>query len=93
MAFFPIRLINTRTICVDYNLKKTAFVKCELLTLAGRRADVLFSGNCSEGKQAKVFRVGSGTHRIAYGVYLLVVSIDGEAVAHSKYFFQRSIGN
>ncbi len=86
-----IRIRNARTIDVRLNLEKSSLVKCALMTLSGRCAGLLFEGRLSPGAQSKTIRVGQGgLSRLAEGVYVVAVSVDGATVMRSKYLLQRS---
>lgn len=68
-----------------FALTKSARVQCELITLSGRRAGVLFSGLFQQGTHQKNVRIGSSSSlRSAEGIYVVVLSIDGIIMARSK---------
>ena len=81
-----VRMRSARIIDVGVDLKKSSFVKCDLISLSGRRAGALFEGLFAPGAQHKSLRVGS----LAQGVYMVIVSIDGVIVTKTKYLYQHS---
>jgi hypothetical protein len=90
-AIAHVRSVNARTINVDFFLTKPSLVKCELITPIGKRSEVLFNEPLSVGRHGKLIRIGSeASRRLANGVYLLVVSVDGTAISKSKYIFQHN---
>jgi hypothetical protein len=84
-----VRLRNAKVLDLGLNLEKPSLVKCNIVSLSGRRAGVLFEGWLSAGAQSKSIRL-AGLGRLADGVYLLTVSVDGAAVMKTKYLFQHS---
>jgi|WetSurMetagenome_2_1015567.scaffolds.fasta_scaffold204608_2 hypothetical protein len=86
-----VRVRNARTIDVRINLEKFSLVKCALVTLSGRCAGLLYEGRMGPGAHSKTLRVGqSGLSRLAEGVYVVAVSVDGATVMQSKFLFQHS---
>jgi hypothetical protein len=86
-----IHIRNTKTIEVRLNIEKPSTVRCALMTLSGRCAGLLFEGRLSPGTHAKTLRVGQGgLSRLAEGVYVVSVSMDGTTVMQGKFVFQRS---
>jgi hypothetical protein len=81
-----VRVRSARIIDVGVDLKKPALVKCDLISLSGRRAGALFEGLLAPGAQHKSLRVGS----LAQGVYMVTISIDGVMVTKTKYVYQHS---
>ncbi len=84
-------LVKTRgasIIDVNFNLRKAADVRCDLITLSGRLAGTLFDGQLKQGMQKKSLRLDGGTVRQANGVYLFVVSVDGVTVSTSRILYR-----
>jgi hypothetical protein len=84
-----VRLRNAKVLDLGLNLEKPSLVRCCLVSLSGRRAGVLFEGRLAAGSQNKSLRLG-GLGRMAEGVYMLTVSVDGAAVLKTKYLMQHS---
>lgn len=76
---------------VKYNLCSAGSVRCELLTLSGRRVAVLFNGTLQPGQYTHHFNLDKDAGRISNGVYLIRVSVNDEGVLHSRYLHQSSI--
>ena len=86
-----VRMLNPRVIDIGLDLKKPSIVKCCLVSLSGRSAGTLFEERLSEGAQVKRLRVGqNGLSRLAQGVYMLTVSIDGAIATKTKFLYQHS---
>lgn len=77
---------------VNFNLQSAGDVRCELLTLSGRRAAVLWSGRIQKGSYSRHFNIDKDAGLLSEGVYLFKVSVNGEGVSHSKYLYQSSAG-
>ena len=78
---------------VQFNLRTAGDVRCELLTVSGRRASLLYSGHVNAGQSSRRFRIdGTGSGAVASGVYLMVVSVNGETVSRSRYLHQNIAG-
>jgi hypothetical protein len=78
---------------VQFNLRTAGNVRCELMTVSGRRASLLYSGNVKAGASTKRFRMdGHGGASVASGIYLMVVSVDGVTVSRSRYLHQNVAG-
>ena len=75
---------------VNFNLRSAGDVRCELMTLSGRRAAMLFSGRVQKGASSRHFNLDKNTGGISCGVYLLKVSVNGKGILHSKYLHQSS---
>jgi hypothetical protein len=74
---------------VRFNLRSAGEVNCELLTLSGRRAVTLYSGRMKQGRHTRTFRFNSGSlRRIANGVYLFKISVNGVTISRSRYLHQ-----
>ena len=90
--FSPQALVKPRggsRIDIHFNLPSAGEVSCELLTLSGRRAATLFSGRMKKGRHTESFRFNHGSGgRIANGVYLFKVSVNGSTVSRSRYLHQ-----
>lgn len=88
----PQAVIKHRGSAVDIllNMTEPGIVKCELLTLSGRVAGVLLNENVPKGH---FLRSVSARHnaRVANGVYLLVVSVNGKVVSSSRYLSEIAI--
>lgn len=70
---------------VRFALARPARVRCELVTLHGRRAGELFSGMFSKGAHQKQVRLTSlSSKRTADGMYVVVLTIDGVVVSRSR---------
>lgn len=89
MALSPEALVSLRGagVAVQLNLAAAATVKCELLTLSGRVAGVVLNEVVPKGNYLKTFHSGSSL-RVANGVYLFVVSVNGNVVTSSRYLHQ-----
>lgn len=85
-----VRMRSARLIDVSFNLEKPSQVKCALISLSGRRAATLFEARVGPGAHLKTLRAGQGggLSRLAEGVYVFIVSIDGAMVIKSKYLLQ-----
>jgi hypothetical protein len=84
-----LRLRGARQLELRLNLPASGEVRCQLTTLAGRAAGTLFNAPVKAGLQKLLVRAdGNGSRRIADGVYLLTVSVDGMAVLRSRYLHQ-----
>jgi hypothetical protein len=90
----PQALVKTRgsrVIDVELTMKAPGTVKCELMSLSGRRAGVVLNEEVQQGNFLKSIHVG--THaKVANGVYLLTVSVNGNVVASSRYLHQAARG-
>jgi hypothetical protein len=76
---------------IQFNLQRAGEVRCELLTLSGRRAAEFFNGRMKKGSYTRSFRFDGGSFGVvANGVYVLKVSIDGVTVSRSRYLHQYS---
>jgi YD repeat-containing protein len=72
-------------------LAKPAMVRCELMTLQGRRAGVLFNETFPRGAHRKNVRIASSASlRNADGMYLVILSIDGVVMSRSRQLIVRS---
>ncbi len=76
---------------VSFELPGAGDVRCELMSLSGRRAGVLFSGKLAQGPHTRSFRLDGGAAAVASGVYLLDVSVNGVTVSRSRYLHQRNV--
>jgi hypothetical protein len=82
---------GARQLELQMNLPVAGEVRCELITLAGRSAGVLFAGAVKAGPQNRLLSFdGKNQRRIADGVYMLSVSVDGATVLRSRYLHQSS---
>jgi hypothetical protein len=75
----------------SFSLEHASNVKCEVMSLLGRRMAVLFSGDMPIGNHYKAIHVGSASS-LTNGGYVAVMSIDGKQAARSKFIIQRSRG-
>jgi hypothetical protein len=88
-----VKLRGGSCIDVQFNLRTPGAVRCELMTVSGRRASLLYSGSVKAGESTKRFRIdGSGSIGVASGIYLMVVSVDGVTVSRSRYLHQNVAG-
>lgn len=76
---------------VHFNLHSAGEVRCELLTLSGRRAALLFNGHTPEGAYTRRFNITQDA-ALTSGLYLLRVSVNGTGVSHSTYLHQSRTG-
>jgi hypothetical protein len=76
---------------VDFNLANAGEVRCELITLSGRQAAVLYRGRLNKGSHTRSIRINSKQRAVANGVYLFVVSVNGVAVSKSRYLHQKTM--
>jgi hypothetical protein len=83
-----VKMRGASIIDVNFNLRKAADVRCDLITLSGRLAGTLFSGQLKQGMQKKSLRLDGGAVRQANGVYLFVVSVDGVTVSTSRILYR-----
>jgi hypothetical protein len=73
------------------SLKNAGDVRCDLMTLSGRRVQQLFADKLQAGFHAKHFRVsGAKSGSVSDGVYLVIVSIDGVKVLQERYLHQHA---
>lgn len=77
-------------ITVAFNLRSSGEVRCELLTLSGRRVALLHNGKMPQGTFTRHFNLDGDAGRLSSGVYLIKVSINGSAVLNSRYLHQSS---
>jgi len=75
---------------LQLDLDAAGDVRCELITLSGRCAAVLLTAQVKAGQQKLQLRFNGNERRVANGVYLLTVSINGKTVVHSRYLHQNS---
>jgi|GEM_PF-2481403 len=74
---------------IRFNLRKASQVRCDLMTLSGRRAGTPINGAFKAGTYERTLRSGDATmNRVAAGVYMLVVSVDGAVAYSGKYLHQ-----
>jgi hypothetical protein len=76
---------------LQFSLEAAGEVRCELITLSGRSAAVLFVARADAGQQRLQLHVNGNERRIANGVYLLTVSINGKMVVRDRYLHQNSL--
>jgi hypothetical protein len=76
---------------LQLSLEAAGEVRCELITLSGRSAAVLFAARADAEQQRLQFHVNGNGRRIANGVYLLTVSIEGKMVVHQRYLHQNGV--
>jgi hypothetical protein len=76
---------------LQLSLEVAGEVRCELITLSGRSAAVLFAARAGAGQQKLQFHVNGNERQIAKGVYLLTVSIDGKMVVRQRYLHQNGV--
>lgn len=67
-----------------FSLTKPSIVQCELIALNGRHAGALFGGVFPAGSHRKKIRISGTAAGTTRGVYLVVLSIDGEIAASSR---------
>lgn len=85
--------IQSRAARIDvvFNLRVAGNVRCELLTLSGRRAAMLFNGRIPKGSFSHRFNPDEGAAgRLSGGIYLVRVSVNGTVVSHSRYLHHSS---
>lgn len=76
------------------NLPNASDVRCELMTLSGRRVQQLFNGKLKSGYHSRHFRISNSTSgKVSNGVYLLVVSVDGVNVLQERYLHQHAVAS
>jgi hypothetical protein len=85
-------LVSMRTqasrIAVAFNLRSSGEVRCELLTLSGRRAALLYNGRIPKGTFTYHFNPDRDAARLSSGVYLIKVSVNGTVVLNNRYLHQ-----
>ena len=86
-----VRARGASLIDVDFNLASAGEVRCELITLSGRQAAVLYRGRLDKGSHTRSIRINSKRRAVANGVYLFVVSVNGVAVSKSRYLHQKTM--
>jgi hypothetical protein len=73
-----------------FALTRSATVRCELVTLSGRRAVILFNGVFPQGVHQKNVRISSvSSLKNADGIYMIVLSIEGIIMARSRQLVAR----
>lgn len=72
------------------NLSAPGLVTCKLMTLSGRVAGVLFNEMVPKGHMLRSVTAGH-TPKVASGVYLLVVSVNGKVVSSSRYLSEIAV--
>jgi len=71
------------------NLPTAGNVRCELMTLSGRRVQQLFNGKLNAGFHSRHFRISNSTSgTVSNGVYLVIVSVNGVNVLQERYLHQ-----
>lgn len=76
------------------NLPAAGNVRCELMTLSGRRVQQLFSGKLKAGYHSKHFRISNSTSgTVSNGVYLVIVSVNGVNVLQERYLHQHAVAS
>jgi len=75
----------------NFAIDREAFVKCEAMSLSGRRIAVLFSGELPAGVHSKTLRMGT-LNSLTNGVYGIAMSVDNKPVATDKFIVQRIRG-
>lgn len=84
-------LSRAKRIDVTFNLRSAGNARCELLTLSGRSAVVLYDGRMRKGSHTHRFNLDrDAQERLSSGVYLFKVSVNGKGVMHSRYLYQSS---
>jgi hypothetical protein len=76
---------------LQLSLEAAGEVRCELITLSGRSAAVLFVARADAGQQRLQLHINGNERRITNGVYLLTVSINGKMVVRDRYLHQNSL--
>jgi hypothetical protein len=83
---------GARRIELQAHLTSAGVMRCELVTLSGRIAGTLFSGVVQPGFRKVGIRLeGEGVDRVAEGIYLLTVSVDGVTESRSRYLYQNTV--
>jgi hypothetical protein len=75
----------------SFTIDHAANVKCEALSIGGRRVAVLYDGNLPSGYHSKIIRLGP-VHSLTNGVYVAKMSVDDKSVATTKFIIQRAGG-
>jgi hypothetical protein len=75
----------------NFTVDHAANVKCEALSLAGRRLAVLFNGNLAAGFHSKILRLGT-IGSLTEGVYMVRMSVDSKPFATDKFIVQHNRG-
>ncbi len=86
-AYSSVSLRGSEAISWKFTLDRASKVKCEAMSLTGRRVAVLYSGSLPQGSHSKIFRLGSSPY-LTNGVFVAVMSIDGKPVANTKFIVQ-----
>jgi hypothetical protein len=86
-----IALRGNNALTWQFTLDRTTHVKCEAMSLSGRRIAVLYSGSMAEGTHLKTINLGSAPS-LTNGAYVAVMSIDNKPVARTKFIVQRIRG-
>ncbi|MBN2036687.1 MAG: hypothetical protein JW768_08110 [Chitinispirillaceae bacterium] len=74
---------------VQFHLERQSQVRCELVSLSGKRIALLFSGTVPYGTQKRTIRIGeTPSISAAPGVYLVNLTINGAMAARKKVFIQ-----
>ncbi len=76
---------------VEYQLElqRKSFVKCELITLSGRHIKNLLNRELPKGTHKGSVRLDHPNFRMAAGMYLLNLTVNGTSVAQSRFLQQR----
>jgi hypothetical protein len=75
------------------NLHNAGDVRCDLMTLSGRRVQQLFNGKLKAGYHSRHFRISNSTSgSVSNGVYLVIVSVNGVNVLQERYLHQHAVG-
>jgi hypothetical protein len=85
--FSSVNLRGNDALIWTFKLDHASKVKCEALSLTGRRVAVLYSGNLQPGSHSKIVRTGSSSY-LTNGVYIAVMSVDDVPVANTKFIVQ-----
>jgi hypothetical protein len=86
-SFSSVSLRGNDALVWIFKLDHASKVKCEALSLTGRRVAVLYSGNLQPGSHSKIIRTGSSPY-LTTGVYIAVMSVDDVPVANTKFIVQ-----
>ena len=86
-----INLKGDNVLAWEFILDRESKVKCEVMSLLGRRIAVLYSGILPEGSHSRILRLGR-VASLTNGVYVAVMSIDNEPVVNTKFTVQRIRG-
>ena len=88
----PAMLVRGTFLELQFHLEKKATIKCELLSLSGKKVATLFSGPMANSTNSNMVRISLKEFGFADGVYLASLSVDGRRVAKKKIIVQGQRG-